>query len=193
MSTEQFEQDGEIAYPPTVSGVSELNQSRRRFTMAGLATSGVIMTLTTRSALASDAVSPSGFCSVNQSRHGARQHSQCRGPTYWQEHASWPIEKTKKFSAIFQQCGSNSPYFLATCLEVVSGKSAKQPASHQGPEAYLMAAYLNALRGWSDDFLTSSQCVNMGNEWLATGVFHPTANVSWNGAQIVQYFQCTQT
>lgn len=193
MWTEQSKQDSEMAQPPGTAAVSDVNKARRRFTMAGLAGSGVIMTLTTRSALAATAISPSGFVSVNQSRHGASALSQARLPTYWSQAPRWPVDKQTKFGAIFHQCSTNSPYYHATCHDVVSGKVAIDMHGNTGAGQYLVAAYLNASMGWTNDFLNTSQCITMGNEWLTTGTFHPTANVAWNSSQIVHYFQSTQT
>ena len=190
MSTEQPKPRGEIADLLPISASSDVNGGRRRFTKTSLATSGVIMTLASRSVLACEAISPSGFCSVNQSRHGAVQISRCRVPSYWSSTTSWPIGNNTKFNAIFTQCGSNSPYYHVTCKALVDGKVAAD-SSKLGQ--YLVAAYLNALMGWSDVFLTASQCINMGNEYFRTGAFHPTANISWNSSQIVTYLQSTQS
>ena len=193
MSTEQSRQDNETAHSPGSPAGSDVNKARRRFTMAGLAGSGVIMTLTTRSALASNAISPSGFVSVNQSRHGAIALSQARLPTYWSQATHWPVDKQTKFGAIFHQCSQNSTCYQASVQDVISGKVAIDLHGSSNAGQYLVAAYLNALMGWTEDFLNTSQCITMGNEWLTTGVFHPTANVTWNSAQIVHYFQSTQT
>jgi hypothetical protein len=46
---------------------------------------------------------------------------------------------------------------------------------------------------WSENFLPVSRVVEMGNEWLSNGVFHPTAGQSWDAYQIAQYLQSTQS
>ncbi|MFZ6691550.1 hypothetical protein [Undibacterium sp. SXout20W] len=192
MSTEQPKNNEEITQLPQASDYVGVNGGRRRFTKASIAASGVIATLATRSSLAAEAISPSGFVSVNQSRHGAHHQSRARTPQYWLSATRWPVGKDTKFNAIFHQCSHSSPYFNVNCADVLAGKLAHGVHAHNDVGAYLVAAYLNATMGWTDEFLTSSQCVIMGNEWLQTGLFRPTANVTWTSAQITHYFQNTQ-
>ena len=56
---------------------------------------------------------------------------------------------------------------------------------------HLVATYLNAMEGLTP-FLTIERIVSMFTEWQATGYFSPTAGVTWNAAQIVDYLQQTQ-
>jgi len=196
MSAEQpTNKDETSALPNAVqqaNAQSGVNSGRRRFTKAGIAASGVIVTLASRSALAAEAISPSGFVSVNQSRHGAHQESRARRPQYWATASHWPIDKDTKFNHIFHQCSHSSAYHNMSCAEVIEGKWGHQGSTANGVGPYLVAAYLNAAMGWTEDYLTTSQCVIMGNEWLTTGIFRPTANVTWSSAQIINYFQNTQ-
>ena len=151
------------------------------------------MTLASRSSLACQAVSPSGFCSVNQSLHGNHQESRCRRPYYWSSGCSWPISRDTRFRDIFHQCPTHSPYYKATCNDVVCGKVSYDTSHNQCLGQYLIAGYLNACMGWSEDFFKTSDCVTLGNEWLTSGVYRPNAHATWNTGQIVLYFENTQS
>ncbi|PRC90942.1 hypothetical protein [Solimicrobium silvestre] len=192
MTIEQTPQDEDKPQPQKSEITDFAGESRRRFTKAGLAASGVLMTLASRSLLACHEISPSGFSSVNQSTHGTPPASRCRRPYYWAGDCSWPIDKTTKFSSVFRSCTKGSPYYNYTCADVLAGKCTTDTNSYDCVGQYLVAAYLNACMGWSSNFLTTSQCLEMGNEWLQTKVYHPTAIVSWNCNKIVTYLQNVQ-
>ena len=151
------------------------------------------MTLTSRSVLACQARSPSGFCSANQSQHGTLQESHCRKPYYWSSGCNWPISKDVLFRHVFHQCPTSSPYYKYTCYDVLCGKVSFDTSHNHCLGQYLVAGYLNACMGWSQGFLSTSDCTTLGNEWLQTGLYHPNAHVTWNCSQIVQYFENTQT
>jgi len=192
MLTDPSKKDDALPNHPEKSVEPVANDARRRFTRASLAVSGVLMTLSSRSVLACEERSPSGFCSVNQSQHGAHRESHCRRPYYWSGDCHWRCGKDIVFSDIFTQCPVRSPYHGKKCYDIVCGKLQYDTNVNHCLGQYLVAAYLNACEDWSKDFLPRDACVNLGNEWLHTGVFHPTAHVTWNSAQIVQYFQNTQ-
>lgn len=190
MSTQQRGNGKEQENVPLTSTIK--NQSRRTFTKAGFLASGVLMTLHSRSVLACDEISPSGFCSANQSKHGSYKPSNCRKPQYWNSGCSWPVSKQVNFRDIFHSCQSHSPYYRYTCAQILEGRVKIDASSNHGVGQYFVAAYLNACMGWSEDFLPPSKCINMGNEWLQTDFYRPTANVAWNSSDIAKYFQNTQ-
>lgn len=67
--------------------------ARRDFTRTGLAVSGVLLTLTSRSALGGNIVcrSPSGFLSANASVHGIPTKCSGLSPGFWGTHpGNWP-------------------------------------------------------------------------------------------------------
>jgi len=191
MSTEQPGKENEQEILPADPGLK--NVSRRTFTKAGLAASGVLMTLSSRSVLACDEISPSGFVSANQSRHGDPKPSHARRPPYWNGDCGWPVNKNVNFRDVFRSCPSSSPYYKYTCAQVLAGDVKIDTERNYCVGQYFVAAYLNACSGWSEDFLPMPKCLTMCNEWLLTGIYRPTANVSWNSSQIVQYFQNTQS
>jgi len=193
MSTEPTNKEDEINDLPENPVPPVANEARRRFTKAGLAVSGVLMTLSSRSLLACEAVSPSGFVSANQSRHGSHHESRGRRPYYWSADCSWPISKDVRFRDVFHQCPTHSPYYKATCHDVVCGKVTIDTEVNCGVGQYLVAGYLNACRGWTEEFLNKSDCVNLGNEWLQTGEYRPHTHVIWHSRQIANYFENTQS
>ena len=110
--------------------------SRRRFIQSGLAVSGVLLTLTSRSSLGSDFVcrSPSGFLSGNASTHGASETCTGRSPGYWGTHPEqWPStyeagkcgKKNTSFSSSDSSSGSHD-----------SNTSSHSSSSDSSPELF---------------------------------------------------------
>lgn len=165
-----------------------INHSRRRFTQASVAASGIVLTLTSRPLMASGktAKSPSGFVSGNQSTYGPPQYTQGRSPGFWKNHTGdWPSSTNAKFKDHFNSMLS-SPYSKYTLLELLS----PQQDDPHNLGMHLVAALLNARKGWTP-FLDEAKVKAMFAEWQATGVFHPTATVSWTAPEIVTYLQST--
>ncbi|MES2103889.1 MAG: hypothetical protein V4634_07695 [Pseudomonadota bacterium] len=190
MTIEQQQHDENEKRPPQslVEKSAFAGESRRRFTKTGIAASGVLVTLASRSVLGCEInTSPSGFVSANQSTHGPQQLSQGRSPGYWKNHKHWPINNTTLFSSIFG-CAPKSPYKDVTMMQLLS----HQDFDKDNLGMHLVAAYLNALMGWTP-FLSPSAVVNIFTEWQLNGYFNPVANVNWNGAQIVTYISGTQS
>ncbi len=78
----------------TTEQAPSVNAARRRFTQSGLAVSGVLLTLASRSALGGNLLckSPSGFLSGNASAHGTPVTCAGRSPGYWGTHpVQWPM------------------------------------------------------------------------------------------------------
>lgn len=180
--------DEQSALEPVRASV-RVNESRRRFGKSGLAVSGVLATLASRPVLGCEVCkSPSGFLSGNLSTHGKPPLCEGRSPGYWKTHTNWPVanRKTCKFSSVFT-CRRGSPYSSVTMLTLLSHQ--KYDTANLG--MHLVAAYLNAMRGWTP-FLTVERIQSMFSEWQATGYFSPTAGVKWDAAQIVDYLKRTQ-
>lgn len=181
---------GEDPTPPTHQAAplfGQVNGSRRRFTASGLAVSGVLLTLASRSVMGQTAQTPSGFVSGNNSVHGQQSVSQGRSPGYWKNHPStWPMPVTTNFSSVFK-CSSGSVYREFTMMELLT----PQEVDKDKLGMHLVAALLNARMGWTP-FLTEERIRSMFSEWQSTGYFSPMANVYWNSAQIVEYLKSTQ-
>lgn len=188
-----MEKDNNTGVQPKSSASMELsaaNASRRRFGKTGLAASGVLATLASGPVLGYGKVckSPSGFLSGNLSTHGQPPLCEGRSPGYWKNHGGWPVanRSTCKFSSVFT-CKKGSPYASITMLKLLS----HQNFDKQNLGMHLVAAYLNALKGWTP-FLSIETIKAMFSEWQAGGYFSPTAGVKWDAGQIVDYLQRTQ-
>jgi hypothetical protein len=175
---------------PSPSDVDQLklaNASRRRFGKAGLAASGVILTLTSRSALGHTLchTAPSGFVSGNVSSQPDAT-GEGYSPGYWKNHSNWPISLTTLFSQAFP-LHHHSPYTGATFLELLT----PQHFDVAKLGMHLVAAYLNAEAGLTP-FLTTQTLENMFSEWQANGYYIPSGNIHWDAGQIVTYLSATQ-
>jgi hypothetical protein len=162
------------------------SESRRRFGKAGLAASGVILTLASKSALGCQNVSPSGFVSGNVSGHlteGTAGYS----PGYWKNHSHWPINIDTEFGQIFGPLSIHSPYKNVSFLTLLT----PQHYDDNKLGMHLVAAYLNAEAGMTP-YLTTQTIVQIFTEWQAQGYYVPTGNVHWNAGQIVTYLESTQ-
>jgi hypothetical protein len=165
------------------------NAGRRRFGMHGLKASSLLLTLACKPVLGSvhQQQSPSGFLSVNQSRHGSVsgwiQHA--TGPEYWRSTTVWPISSSTRFSFVFS-ASPGTIYDSLTLLEMVAGH--KDDVEQIG--MYLTAALLSARSGWTD-FLPETTILAMFLEWRTRGYYAPVANVQWNAVEIVKYLKAT--
>lgn len=169
-----------------------VDEARRRFAKSGLAASGVILTLASRPVLGGDAPlackSPSAWISGNGSTHGPEPVCMGRSPGYWKNHANrWPISPDTRFKDIFTDCSPRSVYFKYTMRELC----APHHDDKHNLGMHLVAAYLNALMGWTP-FLPIATIRAMFTEWQSTWYFSPTAGVKWDAAQIVEYLTATQ-
>lgn len=167
----------------------KVDHSRRRFTTAGVAASGVILTLASRSVMASDKCpqSPSGFASGNQSSYGPGTNcTYGRSPGYWKNKEGWPVSTETLFQAHFN-CSYGSPYRGHKLLDILS----PQQFDKDKIGMHLSAALLNAKKGWTP-YLTESQIKAMFTEWQSTGGYTPSAGVKpWSAAEIVEYLKST--
>jgi hypothetical protein len=170
-----------------------VDESRRHFTKSGLAASGVILTLASRPVLGTGindgkcCMTPSGFMSGNQSTHGTSPVCQGKSPQYWcGNQTSWPVSSEGRFKKHFS-CAPSFQYSEFSLLQVC----ALQSVESGNLCSYLVAAYLNALAGWTP-FLTGERIQDMFTECTSKGVFSPTAGVNWTPQQCVEYLKATQ-
>lgn len=162
--------------------------SRRQFTKAGLGLSGVILSLASRPVLGGVVCkSPSGFLSGNASTHGPQPVCMGRSPGYWKNHLeSWPIATDTQFRSVFP-ASPTSVYAKYTLLQLLT----PQPDDRQNLGMHLVAAYLNAISGWTP-FLPAETIIAMFAEWQSKGTFSPTTSVQWTATEIVTYLKATQ-
>jgi hypothetical protein len=172
----------------SVAPMKLTDESRRRFTKAGLAASGVILTVVSQPGMASTVcASPSGSLSGGLQSHQTKAVT-CSGltPGYWKNHlGNWPNGCSKQvlFRSVFNVTSSSSIYYPPTLLEVLTPQDFKD---QQNFGMHLVAAYLNAMAGLTS-FLPVATLQNIFSEWETTGYYTPTAGVKWDLTQIVNY------
>ncbi len=191
-----------------------VDSSRRRFTKAGLAATGVILTLASRPVLANtDCKSPSAWASANLSAH---IHEMCFGnyPDYYANNPqAWggtqylpgTYNDNKENSNSKGSSNSNgNPSSTNNADNWVGGTQFQQafPGSRQYPGksmmqvlwmgrpmgVYLCAALLNAALGLTPP-LTETRIVDMCLEYEMKGYFEPTAGVRWFKGDIIDYLE----
>jgi hypothetical protein len=176
---------------------SSVDESRRRFGMAGVAASGILLTLASRPVLGAEVLckSPSGWLSGNNSIHGPAPVCTGVSPGYWKNHTTWPIPNrdTALFRFAFPSCASGSVYYDDTMLKLLDPQSYDK----HNLAMHLVAAYLNAVDGRTP-FLPVATVQAMFTEWQNTGghpqgYYTPTAGVQWNASTIVAYITATQS
>lgn len=206
-------ENGAATTPPQVR-----NPSRRRFTRAGVGASAVILTLTSRSALAQVACkSPSGFASANLSQQNS-EAAACDGITaanWLDPNRQWPVPKETRFVDIF---GSSSLMFRtgapqkfydafpsrADKKDLPPGQAAKSTSLDEatlydalnGGETpavvkSIIAAYLNFKAGLNK-YPTDQQAIAIFKEWQANGIYTPSAGIKWTEDDIMSYLGATQ-
>lgn len=185
---------------PTDMSASGL--SRRRFAKVGAgASAGVIMTLVSQPGMADTAlcVSASGAQSANLSRHSDHLVA-CAGlsPGFWKNHpAAWPGAQTNpdaKYLSLWNasRVSKSSPLSPYSCRQVLNPQEVVNGADPDNVAMHVMATLLN-VRSGRIGFLTENQVRAIWNSYAHTGTYQPTAGVTWNGAQIVNYLKKTMS
>jgi hypothetical protein len=191
--------------------LSAKGAARRRFTRAGAAASGVLLTLHSQPGMtAVICAGPSGFQSgLISARNPDPGACSGRSPGYWKNvevsgggngkgpkhnlpNKVWPPGATADtlFRSVFTCTASMADtYGSDTCtLDWIMGTNAGWDKDNLG--AHLVAAYLNVLAGYTG-YLTVNKLTNIWNELRDYGYFTPTAGVQWSRAQVVQYLSGT--
>lgn len=180
--------------------LSAKGAARRRFTRAGAAASGVLMTLHSQPGMAAIVcATPSGQASALASARNPDAVS-CSGlsPGVWLQaleprgknhntpgHLSWPIEPNKRFGSVFT---TTRPIGQASFETVLGNNDSSFDPDNLG--AHIGAAYLNVLAGRSS-FQNENMLVNIWNNLRDYNVFHPTAGVDWSAKDVVDYLRST--
>ncbi|WP_338769383.1 hypothetical protein [Massilia sp. METH4] len=186
MSTEQQQDAPDNGKPD----LSPEGAARRRFTRAGVAASGVLLTLHSQPGMAVEVcTTPSGYLSGGlQSFRGPPPTCAGRSPGYWKTH-SWPrgTNKAQLYAKVFSCNGINGKTYgtisQAAILE-------PQQWDRNGIGRHLIACYLNVQAGLST-FQTVPMLQRIWLEYQAKGYYTPTAGVRWDGAKIVEYLRGT--
>lgn len=179
-------------------------RARRRFIRGVGVAVPVIMTVRSSSALSKQCFAPSAAASVAllNSRLD-REHADClgRSPGFW-KNAAKPTNgnsgHTNKNYQYWVYAGGGGVLFSAVfgsgfltgteTLEDVLGLGGN--GDYEALGRHLAAAYLNHKMGWVPDAVLSVQdLIDMWNG--RAGTYSPTAGVTWNAGQIVDYLVTT--
>jgi hypothetical protein len=180
------------------AGISAKGAARRRFAKAGAGVSaGAILTLASQPGMAAAVcTSPSGFMSGNLSKHNHEVACAGLSPGFWKtHHEEWRGALTNgdaKFRQTFgttSRCAQLNEY---TCFDIVDPDKVKNGDDPNNVGMHIMAALLN-VRSKRVSFLTENQVLGIWNSFAATGTYKPTAGVTWNGTQIVNYLTSTMS
>jgi hypothetical protein len=189
---------------------SSVDESRRRFAKAGVAASGVLLTLASRPVLATGGSwggggytpgtktckSCSAWMSANMSKH-ANESVTCTGksPKWWKNcsQSEWTkcsVKSDDLFPKHFS-CGINASSYNFKMIDVCDN-----PYSSSMPLAdlcsRLVAALLNCRSG-KTSFLTEATVKAIFNEITTKTHFSPTAGVNWDIAKCIEYLTATQS
>ncbi|MBJ7312440.1 hypothetical protein ACFOLJ_23205 [Rugamonas sp. CCM 8940] len=180
--------------PPATGApaLSPAGRARRRLATAGVAASGVLLTVASQPGMACDICrSPSGFLSgALQSQHLRNTVCSGRSPVYWKGNDNWPnrIAKTTKFSTIFSCTSANRSYKDATLQQMLAGQSFDNHKIGQ----YLAAAYLNVQAKLSS-FQNLLMLQTIWQEYQTKGYYAPIAGKKWYAYDIAFYLSGTMS
>jgi hypothetical protein len=180
------------------AGMSAKGAARRRFAKAGAgASAGAILTLASQPAMATlVCTSPSGAISGNLSKHN--QAVACAGlsPGYWKtHHNAWRgayTNGTSLYKLTFPTTSRCSQLNVYSCFDIVDPIKVTNGHDPDNVAMHIMATLLN-VRSKRIGFLTENQVLGIWNAYAATGTYKPTAGVTWNGYQIVNYLKSTMS
>jgi hypothetical protein len=196
---EQPDGDGKFSAADAIpAGMSAKGAARRRFAKAGAgASAGAILTLASQPAMATlVCTSPSGFLSGNLSKHNGSLACDGCSPGYWKtHHSAWRGAGTNgssKFYLTFPTTSRCQALNTYTCFDIVDPTKVKNGDDPNNVAMHIMATLLN-VRSGKIGFLTENQVKGIWNSFAATGTYKPTAGVTWNGAQIVNYLTSTMS
>ncbi len=193
----QQHDENEKNMPLAVVDKAAFGESRRRFTKAGIAASGVLVTLASRPALGCTVgVSPSVYCSGNVSGHGTSNTSNPGCPPYvWSGNcdSGWPGKfkgkQNQTFGACFQTSNSGTfgKLYGKTLKQVLDGS----PDDKQSCGRYLVTALFNNVSGKAP-FLTESTIRDMCSKLHTNNAWVPNRGATaWGVTQVVNYLAGT--
>ncbi len=187
--------------PQTPAAPVFTGAARRRFTKAGAVAVGAVLTLKSQPGMAANSSgcvfatpSAAGSFNINHSRGPQTGYCNAVSPGYWVTHQSdWPKQPGKPNKSMwdmnFQQIfpvGSGSQFFNQKLGTVIGwgGGGAQDVARH------LIAAYLNAMNGWTNPYLTTSKVVEIWNGYNSVAGYKPAGKV-WSASDISNYIKGT--
>jgi len=174
--------------------LNQVDESRRRWTKAGLGAGAVLATLAGRPAFAGICQSPSAFSSGNMSHHGTTQDCEGYAPDVWADlnQNQYPVQD-EKFTKVFPNLGK-VVWDNEKLSEVMSASDNENAYPKPNPiSKEFAAAYLNINKGWYPAGLDETRLMMMWNEYASSGEYEVRANVFWKADQIVAYLKYMRT
>jgi len=178
----------------------QVDESRRRWTKAGLGAGAVLATLAGRPAFAGICQSPSAFSSGNMSHHVTTKTYSGDSPDTWSGVTAGNLPgdgnaKNPKFHSIFAP-GLQADWGEKKFDQVLDNDKSGTKGPWPNPISQeFVAAYLNWQRDRSSACLDDKVLAMMWNEYVSSslGEYEVRANVFWNADQIVAYLKYMRT
>jgi hypothetical protein len=172
----------------------QVDESRRRWTKAGLGAGAVLATLAGRPAFAGICQSPSAFSSGNMSHHSTAKTYTGRSPDSWAGVVGGHLPVNPKFHDIFPS-GAQANWGQKTFEQVLDNETnGLTPGLQPSPISQeFVAAYLNWKKDGSLACLDDTLLVMMWNDYVGDGLYEVRANVFWDAGHIVTYLQNMRT
>jgi hypothetical protein len=174
--------------------------TRRRFTKAGAVAVGAMLTLKSQPGMAANASScvfagPSqaGSFNINHSRGPKVGYCNAVSPGYWKEHPeAWPKQpwaSSSMWNCNFQKIfpvGTGSEFYDKKLGDVIGwgGGGIQDVARH------LIAAYLNAMKGYTLPYLTPAKVQEIWMGYNSVAGYKPAGKV-WSESDISEYIKGT--
>lgn len=189
MSIEEHPRD-EIATPP----LPLANAGRRRLGKAGIGAAGVLLTLESRVALATNyrCVAPSAASLSHGGNSNYVEKGRCEGqpPSYWCEKSRrWPCSKEIQFGALFS-CGMDAKYAKAKLIDILKGYDTLGNDYYKFVGGAVATTYFNILAGYVT-VLDEKTLFKMWNTMQSGQAYSPARNVYWTPRQVRKYLENT--
>lgn len=187
MSTEQQPHD-EIATPP----IPVANAGRRRLGKVGIGAAGVLLTLESRVAMATNpqCVAPSA-ASLSHVDSNYVEKGRCRGltPEQWSKLSRrWPCASDIKFGALFP-C-SDPKYAKVALIDILTGYDKRGNSYRKYVGRAVATTYFNILAG-SVTVLDEKTLFKMWNDLQTRRYYSPTPKVYWSASEVRGYLETT--
>lgn len=181
--------------------------ARRRFTRAGTAAAGVILTLHSQPGMATNGnyggvcASPSGFMSIKTASHNPQNScSTNRSHGYWKTHSnvwrsSCGLHPDTPFTSVLEARGAYAGLKDYTLMQILAPNKAVKMIDRNNVAMQMITALLNArlsARLGIPSVLPEDKVVAIWDEFTIKGSYTPSGSAKpWSGAQLAGYLETT--